>query len=112
MNGGRIKPRSSPPEGFPQVLGALAGRSEQRPNGRQCYADLHFTPGGELVPLRKGWKRMNINIRAELFNQFKAAAAIQGKTITQVLLEFVEDYVRKHLPRSVGRPRLSRGGQE
>jgi ParG len=64
------------------------------------------------VPLRKGWKRMNINIRAELFNQFKAAVATQGKTITQVLLEFVEEYVRKHMPRSVVRPRLSRGGQE
>ena len=34
---------------------------------------------------------MNINIRAELFNQFKSAVAAQGKTITQVLLEFVED---------------------
>ena len=55
---------------------------------------------------------MNINIRAELFNQFKAAVAIQGKTITQVLLEFVEDYIRKHAPRSVARSRLSRGGQE
>jgi hypothetical protein len=64
------------------------------------------------VPLQKGWKRMNINIRAELFNQFKSAVAAQGKTITQVLLEFVEDYVRKHAPRSMGRPRLSRGGQE
>jgi hypothetical protein len=52
---------------------------------------------------------MNINIRAELFNQFKAAVATQGKTITQVLLEFVEDYVRKHAPRSVARPRVSRG---
>ena len=64
------------------------------------------------MPLQKGWKRMNINIRAELFNQFKAAVATQGKTITQVLLEFVEDYIRKHSPRSVARPRFSRGGQE
>ena len=55
---------------------------------------------------------MNINIRAELFNQFKSAVAAQGKTITQVLLEFVEDYVRKHAPQPVSRPRLSRGGQE
>ena len=55
---------------------------------------------------------MNINIRAELFNQFKSAVAAQGKTITQVLLEFVEDYIRKHSPRSVARPRLNRGGQE
>jgi len=64
------------------------------------------------VPLREGWKRMNINIRAELFNQFKSAVAAQGKTITQVLMEFVEDYVRKHTPRSVTRPRVSRGRQE
>ena len=53
-----------------------------------------------------------INVRAELFNQFKSAVAAQGKTITQVLLEFVEDYVRKHAPQPVSRPRLSRGGQE
>ena len=51
------------------------------------------------MPLQKGWKRMNINIRAELFNQFKSAVAAQGKTITQVLLEFVEDYIRKQAPR-------------
>ena len=62
------------------------------------------------MPLQKGWKRMNINIRAELFNQFKAAVAAQGNTITQVLLDFVEDYVRKHSPRS--RPRPSHGSQE
>jgi ParG len=91
---------------------ALERLSGDSPDSRQCDADLHFIPGGELVPLRKGWKRMNINIRAELFSQFKSAVAAQGKTITQVLLEFVEDYVRKHAPRSLSRPRHSRGGQE
>src|ERR1051325_9164073 len=96
--------------GPPAIWGGRFPEAAAR--GRRCYADLHFIPGGELVPLQKGWKRMNINIRAELFNQFKAAVAAQGKTITQVLLEFVEDYVRTHSPRSLARPRLSRDSQE
>lgn len=41
-------------------------------------------------------KRMNINVEASLHNAFKAAAAMQGKEMTEVLLEFIESYVKKH----------------
>ncbi len=41
-------------------------------------------------------KRMNINVEATLHDQFKAATAAQGVKMTDVLLEFIEDYVAKH----------------
>ncbi len=50
-------------------------------------------------------KRMNVNIDANLHNAFKAAVAAKGKDMTDVLLEFIEDYVRKHglTPKKRGR---------
>lgn len=41
-------------------------------------------------------KRMNLNVDLELHNAFKAATAAQGQNMTDVLLEFIEDYVKKH----------------
>ena len=41
-------------------------------------------------------KRMNLNVEVSLHNAFKAATAAQGENMTDVLLEFIEDYVRKH----------------
>ena len=46
----------------------------------------------------KELKRLNIHIDVRLHNAFKAAAASQGKEMTPVLLEFIEQYVAKHLP--------------
>ena len=43
-------------------------------------------------------KRMNLNVEVSLHNAFKAATAAQGVNMTDVLLEFIEDYVRKHTP--------------
>jgi len=43
-------------------------------------------------------KRMNINVEADLHNAFKAAVSARGENMTDVLLEFIEDYVRKHTP--------------
>ena len=43
-------------------------------------------------------KRMNINIEANLHDQFKAATAVRGENMTDVLLRFIEEYVRKNLP--------------
>jgi hypothetical protein len=40
-------------------------------------------------------KRMNINLEAKLHDQFKAATAAQGKNMTDVLLDFIVDYVKK-----------------
>ena len=39
---------------------------------------------------------MNLNVSVELRNSFKSVTAAQGKNMTDVLLEFIEDYVRKH----------------
>ena len=43
-------------------------------------------------------KRMNINVELSLHSAFKAATAARGENMTDVLLEFIEDYVRKNPP--------------
>jgi len=39
---------------------------------------------------------MNLNVDADLHNSFKAVTAAQGKNMTDVLLEFIAQYVSKH----------------
>lgn len=46
----------------------------------------------------KGYKRLNINIDSELLNRFKAAAALGGVTMSDVLLEYIQRYVDTHGP--------------
>ncbi len=58
------------------------------------------------MPLKEGYKKMNVNVETDLHNAFKAAAAAQGKSITEVLLEFIRDYVKRNSP---GSPRNKRG---
>jgi hypothetical protein len=41
-------------------------------------------------------KRMNLNVEVHLHDAFKAATAAQGKNMTDVLLEFIEQYVQKN----------------
>ena len=50
-------------------------------------------------PEDKGTKRMNLNVPIELHNSFKSVTAGQGKNMTDVLLEFIQDYVTKHSPK-------------
>jgi hypothetical protein len=50
------------------------------------------------TPPGPGLKRMNINLEAELHDAFKSATAAQGKKMTDVLLAFIEQYVRQHRP--------------
>jgi len=50
------------------------------------------------MPLKEGFKKMNLNVEVKLHNDFKAVTAIQGKSMTDVLLEFIRDYVQKHRP--------------
>ena len=38
---------------------------------------------------------MNLNVPLELHNRFKSATASEGQNMTDVLLEFIQDYVRK-----------------
>ncbi len=46
---------------------------------------------------------MNLNVPVDLHNSFKAATAQQGQNMTDVLLEFIENYVVKHSPKPKGR---------
>jgi hypothetical protein len=43
-------------------------------------------------------KRMNINVKASLHDDFKAATAARGVNMTDVLLKYIHDYVEKNLP--------------
>ena len=46
-------------------------------------------PEGEI-------KRMNINVEAGLHSAFKAATAAKGENMTDVLLQFIHEYVGKN----------------
>ncbi|MBV8672354.1 MAG: hypothetical protein JOZ33_02880 [Acidobacteriaceae bacterium] len=48
-------------------------------------------------------KRMNLNVPLELHNAFKSATAAEGKTLTDVLLEFIQQYVAEHSTHPKGR---------
>ena len=39
---------------------------------------------------------MNLNVPLELHNSFKSLTAAQGQNMTDVLLEFIQEYVAKH----------------
>jgi len=45
---------------------------------------------------------MNLNVPIELHNAFKSTTAAEGKNMTDVLLEFIQDYVMKN---STSKPR-------
>ena len=40
-------------------------------------------------------KRMNLNVPVELHNSFKSTTAANGQNMTDVLLEFIQQYVSK-----------------
>ena len=39
---------------------------------------------------------MNLNVPVELHNAFKSVTASQGKDMTHMLLDFIQDYVMKY----------------
>jgi ParG len=41
-------------------------------------------------------KRMNLNVDVSLHDAFKAATAAQGKKMTDVLVEYIRQYVQEH----------------
>ena len=47
-------------------------------------------------PEDKGTKRMNLNVPIELHNSFKSVTAAQGENMTDVLLEFIQNYLDKN----------------
>jgi predicted DNA binding CopG/RHH family protein len=48
-------------------------------------------------------KRMNLNVPEELHNAFKAATAAKGLNMTDVLMEFIQQYVSKSTSPKKGR---------
>ena len=46
---------------------------------------------------------MNLNVPLELHNSFKSVTAGQGKNMTDVLLEFIQNYVEKYSAKPKGR---------
>lgn len=50
-------------------------------------------------------KRMNLNVDAQLHDAFKAATAAQGKNMTDVLLDYIQKYVKDHFPQGVKKGR-------
>jgi ParG protein len=44
-------------------------------------------------------KRMNVNIPLELHNSFKSITAAEGLNMTDVLVEFIREYVGKYSPK-------------
>ena len=55
-----------------------------------------------MTALPKKVLRLNVNLDQKLHFAFKAAAALQGRRMTDLIVEFIEKYVREH---SSGLPR-------
>lgn len=47
-------------------------------------------------------KCMNLNVPIELHNAFKSTTAAAGQNMTDVLLEFIRDYLAKHSAKKGG----------
>lgn len=41
-------------------------------------------------------KRMNINVEVSTHDAFKAATAARGENMTDVLMAFIQEYIKKH----------------
>ena len=41
-------------------------------------------------------KRLNVNLPISLHNAFKAASAARGENMTDILMEFIRNYVDKY----------------
>ena len=46
---------------------------------------------------------MNLNVPLELHNSFKSVTAGQGMNMTDVLLQFIQNYVEKNSPKPKAR---------
>lgn len=52
---------------------------------------------------------MSLIIEPELHRAFKAATAAEGKEMSTVLIEFIQQYVREHSPKA--RPAVKKAGR-
>jgi hypothetical protein len=50
-------------------------------------------------PAKPELKRMNLNVPIDLHNSFKAVTASQGLNMTDVLMEFIQNYVADYSSR-------------
>ena len=50
-------------------------------------------------------KRMNLNVPVDLHNSFKAATAAQGLNMSDVLTQYIKDYVEKYTVSGKGKGR-------
>ena len=64
-------------------------------------------PHASINPTTR-YKRMSLIIDPDLHRAFKLAAVAEGKEMSEVLIEFIKDYVRKH---SAARP-VKKGGRQ
>lgn len=48
-------------------------------------------------------KKMNLNVPADLHMAFKMATASQSSNMTDVLLDYIQQYVKKNLPTALPR---------
>ncbi len=55
-------------------------------------------------------KRMSIIIDPKLHRAFKMATAAQGREMSEVLIEFIEEYLRQH-PIAAAAPQPKKGGR-
>ena len=54
-------------------------------------------PGMEVTEMtEQKVKRMNINVEVSLHDAFKAATASHGDNMTDVLMDFIQNYVAKN----------------
>lgn len=87
--------------------GAAVPASLGYPVAADTHNRIHSPPGEEVRAIKKQkqeeWKRMNLNVPVGLHNNFKSVTAAQGANMTDVLLEFIQNYVAKHATKSKGR---------
>ena len=59
-------------------------------------------PGKEVSPIAKPiplrYTKMTINIDRKLRQAFKAAVSLEGKEMSEVVLQFIKSYVKAHMP--------------
>jgi hypothetical protein len=41
-------------------------------------------------------KRLNMNLKSDVHAAFKAATAVRGENMTDVLVEFIQNYIKKY----------------
>ena len=63
---------------------------EGEPGARECFAAVTERPGCRCCSPPTG--------ELSLHNAFKTATAAQGKNMTDVLIDFIQQYVAKHYP--------------